>query len=89
MYILLIDREIIYASKDKELLQEIAMDTYFKIEYELWLRYCFRLPDIYNKLNMNRDYIYYHTPYKWWKNFATPINKFNCKIINLEDYYIE
>lgn len=89
MYILLINDKITYASDNKELLQEIVMDNYFDTEYESWLHYCFRLPDLYDKLNMNRDYIYYHTPQEWWRKFAAPMATSTYEIINLEDYYIE
>jgi len=83
MYILLINDKITYASDDKELLQEIVMDSYFDTEYEQWLIYCFSLP--FNLPSLTK----YYTPQEWWKKFAAPMTTSAYEIINLEDYYIE
>lgn len=88
MYALCIDEKIIYTSNDKELLQEIIMDSYFDTEYGQWLNYCFMLPYLYNELNMPTETKYY-APWEWWKKFAAPMATSAYEIIDLEDYYIE
>ena len=83
MYILLVNDKITYASDNKELLQEIVMDSYFDTEYEQWLIHCFSLP--FNLPSLTK----YYTPQEWWRKFAAPMATSTYEIINLEDYYIE